>query len=588
MKRWFSGLPIDRKVFVLCVIAAVTSLLVSTLALIAYGVESSRSEMALQLTTLSEITAANSRFALAFSDRAAAEETLRSLRLDSSAELAALYDLDGQLFVHCCFADPARCPMPESVTEAMPSQILDGHAMIVTPVNDIDGVIGHLYVRASTSHLDKQLRDKLLISLAVLIGTLVVSLLVSHRLQAEVSQPIIRLARVAHEVSQTGNYSYRVSPCGGDEVGTLCDAFNNMLIQIELRDRELTTARSVLESRVEERTQELTSANLQLKQEVDQHKKAQTRLIEVKAKLIKAAHAAGMAEIATGVLHNVGNVLNSVNVSMTLLATGVQKHGAAIGGLAKAQQLLDDNQTQLGPFFSDSPQGKHFRPYLETLRQRLAADTEKMEGEVRQTRGLIEHIKEIVASQQDYAKVSGVQSECRLSEMFEEACMINDSSLIRHGIEIVRDYAWDPLLNTDRQRILQVLVNLLSNAKHAVSHRDVTSRTLTLSIRENVEGNIVASVQDSGIGISPENLGQIFRHGFTTKANGHGFGLHYSALIMKQLGGTLSVESEGVGKGATFTCTLPRSLIATHVQDVSDLTYPVQSEDTSGADGHRP
>jgi signal transduction histidine kinase len=104
--------------------------------------------------------------------------------------------------------------------------------------------------------------------------------------------------------------------------------------------------------------------------------------------------------------------------------------------------------------------------------------------------------------------------------------------------------------------VLQILVNLISNATRAMEA--VTDRPRRLTLRLQASGaSLRVCVRDDGEGISPENLTRIFAHGFTTRKTGHGFGLHSCALAARQMGGILTAQSEGPGKGATFTLEFP-------------------------------
>lgn len=559
MKRWFSAQPINRKLFLLCAVVAIVALLVSILSMIVYDMGVIRTDTAQRLQTLAEVVADNSKIAMSFSDTNAATETLRSLKLESSIQAAILTDMTGEPFANYYAPDQSEFMLSERKLQPHAVRFVGDHATLVTPVGDIDGVIGYLYVRYNTSELREHVLDKLLIGVGILLSTLVLSLIVAHRLQWYISTPIAILARATQSVKDTGNYSLRVPPQAPDEIGVLCESFNNMLAQIEYRDLQLTTAQAALEKRVEERTSELSAANLHLREEIEGHKRSQQRLHEMQQKLIDTARAAGMAEIATGTLHNVGNVLNSVNVSITLLIERTRKHTRAIEGITRATGILVEHTSELGPFFTEHAQGQHFTSYLGTLGESLGRDTQDIYDELRKTRALIDHIKEVVASQQEFAKVSGVKSELKLSDLFQEALTINDSSLVRHGIEVRHEFATDPVLLADKQRIMQVLVNLISNAKHAMSSPDASRRILTLGIRKSDSDTIQAYVRDTGNGIDRANLAKIFRHGFTTKQKGHGFGLHSSALAAKEMNGKLTVHSDGIGLGAEFTLSLPIS-----------------------------
>jgi signal transduction histidine kinase len=139
----------------------------------------------------------------------------------------------------------------------------------------------------------------------------------------------------------------------------------------------------------------------------------------------------------------------------------------------------------------------------------------------------------------------------------EDALLINAGNLAQFGIRIKRDYA-DQIdeINIEKHKLLQILINLISNARHACRGSNRNDKEITLQIKQE-DGKLKMSVHDNGIGIAPENLTRIFSHGFTTRKDGHGFGLHSGALAASQLGGRLTVRSDGRGCGACFTVELP-------------------------------
>ena len=136
---------------------------------------------------------------------------------------------------------------------------------------------------------------------------------------------------------------------------------------------------------------------------------------------------------------------------------------------------------------------------------------------------------------------------------------MNAAALARHGILVGRDYQDVPVISVDKHKILQILVNLIRNAKYAIETAGKRDKRLAISIRSNERNMVQITITDNGIGIAQENLTRIFSHGFTTKRDGHGFGLHSGALAAKEMGGSLSASSEGPGKGATFILELPLS-----------------------------
>jgi signal transduction histidine kinase len=177
----------------------------------------------------------------------------------------------------------------------------------------------------------------------------------------------------------------------------------------------------------------------------------------------------------------------------------------------------------------------------------------------------IEHIKQIVAMQQSYAKVAGVIETINPTQLVDDAIHINGAALTRHDVQLRCEFGSVPMVQTEKHRVLQILVNLIRNAKYALDDSKRSDKVLTIRLGKNGGDHVKIEVIDNGVGIPPENLTRIFGHGFTTRSNGHGFGLHSSAIAIKELGGSLTAHSDGVGKGATFTLLLPEKPV-THAQ----------------------
>jgi PAS domain S-box-containing protein len=290
--------------------------------------------------------------------------------------------------------------------------------------------------------------------------------------------------------------------------------------------------------------------------EITERRQAEAELQTVHGQLLEASRQGGMAEVATNVLHNVGNVLNSVNVSATVVADSLRKSKAS--GLARVVGLLREHEHDLGTFISSDPRGKQLPQYLAQLAEYLQANRQASIQELDLLRSHIEHIREIVTMQQTYAKVSAIKELVRVSDLVEDSLRLNLGALSRHGVELIREFQDLPPMQLEKHKVIQILVNLISNAKYACDESSRQDKRLTLRIGTNGEtGRVSISVSDNGVGIPQENLTRIFSHGFTTRASGHGFGLHSSALAAKDIGGTLTVHSDGVGTGATFTLELP-------------------------------
>jgi signal transduction histidine kinase len=343
------------------------------------------------------------------------------------------------------------------------------------------------------------------------------------------------------------------------------------LVELGESELQLTLARDDLEQKVHDRTAELEEANETLEKRVldrtaalDQARAAAeeslAKLSEAQSQLVRLSRQAGMAEVATGVLHNVGNALNSVNVSAELLLEAVQS--SQIAGLAKACALLEKNRQDLPGFFSTGSDGEKLVAYLQGLSECLAEERGEFLAELKSMYTGVDHVKTIISRQQSLAKSLCVTESFEPCRLFEEALSFSRYALEQDGIEIVRTYDEGITLSGDRNKLMQILLNLLSNARHAIR------AALRSGALDRGEGRLRAvvlrdgdrvhlSVEDNGVGIPQDDLQRIFVHGFTTKPDGHGFGLHSSSLAATELGGQIDVHSDGAGKGARFTILLP-------------------------------
>ncbi|MGR3888022.1 DAHL domain-containing protein [Pseudomonas sp. 1152_12] len=304
--------------------------------------------------------------------------------------------------------------------------------------------------------------------------------------------------------------------------------------EINRVNRALKAVNESLEQRVEARTRELKDAQ---------------------SELLDSARQAGMAEIATNVLHNVGNVLNSVNISAELVTRKLRTSKAL--GLGKAMQLINEHPDDLGTYLREDEKGKLLPGYLNQLVDAIAIEQQGLTDELAQLSKSVDHIKDIVSTQQSYAGVSSLLEPVQISALMDDALRMNSGALSRHHVTVVKEYAEVPELMADKHRLLLIMVNLISNAKYAMSNLSDRSRQITLSIT-TVEGSLLQiSVKDEGEGIPAENMTRIFTHGFTTRKEGHGFGLHSCALAAIEMNGRVTAHSDGPGKGAVFTLQIP-------------------------------
>ncbi|HVU50529.1 MAG TPA: PAS domain S-box protein, partial [Polyangia bacterium] len=296
--------------------------------------------------------------------------------------------------------------------------------------------------------------------------------------------------------------------------------------------------------------------------DVSARERAAAELAAANARLVEVSRHAGMAEVASGVLHNVGNVLNSVNVSTALLAERLR--GSRVDTLARAVALLraraQGTPGQLAAFLADEPEGQRLVAYLDGVAAHLRGERDELAAEVASLVRSVDHIKQIVVVQQGYARApGGTEETLPASALVGEALRLLDAPPGLAPVEIAREVAGgdDPPLTVEKHKVVQILLNLVRNARQACLEHDGAPGLVVVRVERAAASRVHFSVRDNGVGIAPEVLARVFEHGFTTRKDGHGFGLHGAALMAAELGGALAVASEGPGKGAIFTLDLP-------------------------------
>jgi C4-dicarboxylate-specific signal transduction histidine kinase len=544
--RRFHDLGIARKLTIINTLTSGVALVLTCAAIMVYELIVVRAAMISDLSTTATIIGDNSAAALTFGDAASAEQTLRSLNTQTHIVAAVLYGKDGNVFARYQRPGPTARWIP-------PTRQADGHRFVAEGLElfrsfkVVGEQAGTVYIRCDLTVLKSRMQRYALIVGVVLVVACAVAMLLSAKLQTAISEPIAHLAQVANSVSVENNYSLRARKRSNDELGRLIDGFNAMLLQIQVQDTALQEARSNLEQRVAERTGEL-------QKEIGDREQAQAELQATHKQLLEASRQAGRAEVATSVLHNVGNVLNSVNVSLNMLTDYLER--SQVANLPRVAALLEEHGHELGTYLATDPRGRHLPDYLQQLAEQLLNERTQQRNELTSLCANVEHIKKIVAMQQAHSKVGGVKEMVSVVELLEDTLRIAATSSLQQPVEIRREFAKLPLLNAERHKILQILVNLVRNAQLACIESQQPARLLVLRAA-CVEERIRISVIDNGVGIAPENLNRIFSHGFTTRKDGHGFGLHSSALAARELGGSLHAYSEGTGCGATFVLELP-------------------------------
>lgn len=300
--------------------------------------------------------------------------------------------------------------------------------------------------------------------------------------------------------------------------------------------------------------QQVSRRTAELSVEIEERKRVEAQVKKTHQDMLEVSRQAGMAEIAVNVLHNVGNVLNSVVVSASVMTEKVRTSNAH--NLTRVADLLHQHQSDLATFFTHDPKGAKLPGYVSALAERMSQEQTQMLQELTHLRENIDHIAGIVAMQQNFAKAYGLREFLSLPEVLETALQLDLTAFKRHGIKIHREYEALPPVEVEKHKLLQILVNLLQNAKNALVEGGRADLQLKLRV-QLVENRARILVSDNGMGIASENLTRIFAHGFTTRKDGHGFGLHSSVIAAREMQGSLTAHSDGLGQGATFVLDLP-------------------------------
>ena len=269
--------------------------------------------------------------------------------------------------------------------------------------------------------------------------------------------------------------------------------------------------------------------------------------------LVDISVAACKAEVATGVLHNVGNVMNSVNVTAGMMRQKLkdQIHSQ----LNKAVTMLSEYEDDLGRFFTSDARRKHFMPFLRQLNDRSG----DLLVEVQSLIENVDHVNSVVTAQRAHATTSAQESLCEPEEIIQSAIQITTESFRESRIKLNQSFDKINPVVLDKEKLLQVLVNLLSNARNAIDKAKSNQREVSINLRAEGCHEFKITVMDTGIGIAAADIEGIFSQGFLTR-NTHrryGSGLHHNAQVIQEMGGTLTATSGGKNQGASFQISLP-------------------------------
>jgi len=290
-------------------------------------------------------------------------------------------------------------------------------------------------------------------------------------------------------------------------------------------------------------------------QDITERKRMEEEKLQLHAQLLDTSRQLGMAEVASDVLHNVGNVLNSINVSIGVIGD-LLKH-SMVGDVGRISQLFQKHQDDLGSYFATNPKGKQVPAYLEKLAGQLLEEQRVAIAEIERLRQNAHHAQQCVASQQDLAKPNGITEPISIVSLVEEALEANQELLEASQIEVSREFHEIPQLIVDKYQVLEVMVDVIRNACQAMALAPAKHLVVRAKLIPGPPDSVCLEVQDSGVGIVPEDLIKIFGQGYSAKNGGRGMSLHSGALIAKNIGGALRAHSEGLGHGATFSLDLP-------------------------------
>lgn len=288
--------------------------------------------------------------------------------------------------------------------------------------------------------------------------------------------------------------------------------------------------------------------------DIRERKKAEAELAETNKKLLETARIVGITEMAATVLHNVGNVFNSVSVTVGMLSEKLQQ--SKIPNFVKTVEMIELHMPDLAEFLTKDTRGREIPGYLVALGKYLTKEQESSAAMLRNISEHTKHIMELITIQLHNAS-AGLTEMLSLNELLENALRGNTAGSSRYGIEVKQQFDNMPPVRLDRHKFLQIFINLLSNARYALKVSRNEPKILEVRLKKKEDKSFIVEVSDNGIGIEKENLDKIFSLGFTTRKDGHGLGLHSAALYAKEMGGSLTVHSDGPEKGAVFTIELP-------------------------------
>jgi sensor domain CHASE-containing protein len=353
------------------------------------------------------------------------------------------------------------------------------------------------------------------------------------------------------EINSKKDYTKHIEIKENDEISSVSKQFNNLMDTINESHEELQ--KQVKKITLSEK--KLESTNQKLMSEINERRQIEQKNEVLHKKLILAARQAGMADIASGVLHNVGNILNNVTTSV-----GVAKELADSSGAKKLNdlnQLLEQHKNDMTDFLTKDQNGTKILDYFNLLAKSIVENNKMMTEEIYDLDQYIGHIKDVIVMQQSLTSIIGMTEQLKLSDVIEDALTLNKSINENKNIKIICDFQFKENVMLDRVKLLHVMVNLIKNAIESLMESARADKRIIIRVLQKDENYFTIEVIDNGLGILATHLNSIFNYGFTTKKSGNGIGLHTSASFIQEMGGHMYAKSEGLNQGASFIVELP-------------------------------
>ncbi|MDZ7814734.1 MAG: ATP-binding protein [Planctomycetota bacterium] len=267
-------------------------------------------------------------------------------------------------------------------------------------------------------------------------------------------------------------------------------------------------------------------------------------------KLVAHAHSSGMAHVASEVLHNIGNAVNSINVRLKNISESIER------------EKLPSRLRRVADLYSENGDGETEQTaaagYMAALAEAVDKSRQQLIENVNFINEKLDHVSEIISLQQSVASVRGIIEKVNVKDLIVDAMEINREAITKRNIKVRFMFGEVPVIRVEKNKLIQVLVNIIKNAIEAIDSSDSERDEMVVSASYSKKTEMVSiDVKDSGIGMTAEVRANLFKFGFTTKEQGSGFGLHSSYNLIKAMGGTINAQSEGKGKGATFSIELP-------------------------------